>query len=156
MGENPTHQPSFRVIPWPTAEVDAIDAIGGYAEMYWLPILHPTAYVLGRRLASLSVRARVHEGEFLELHAEAVAAAIGVLNAPSDEGEPGLATFRRALRSLCRYRLIAFRGANLEVRTRWPRLPAGLLASLPVPMQHAEPEWWALDGGTVAPDFIER
>lgn len=157
---NPIHAPSFRVLAWPSDPAETVDALGEYAETYWAPILCPTAYLLGRRLVALSIRARVHDGEWLELQAETLARALGVWterepNANSENPNANLAIYHRAMKRLCKFHLVAFRGANLEVRLRWPRLNSGLLSALPVAMQQAEPEWWVREGGPVA-EFVER
>lgn len=146
---------SFRVLPWPSDPPETVDALGLYAETYWLPILHPTAYLLGRRLASLSVRARVHEGGQLVLDAHTLAAALGIANRPNEDPDSAsLQVYGRAMRRLVRYRMVRFRGATAEVRTRWPRLDNGLLSALPVAMQQAEPDYWANEPQSLVADFV--
>lgn len=141
---------SFRVLPWPLDPPESVDALGLYAETYWLPILHPTAYLLGRRLASLSVRAKVIEGNELVLDALTLATALGIANRIGEPNHPTLQVYGRSMRRLVRYRMVKWRDATAEVRTRWPRLDNGLLSALPVEMQQAEPDYWAAEDGRAA------
>lgn len=145
---------SFRVLPWPLDPPESADALGLYAETYWLPILHPTAYLLGRRLASLSVRARVHEGGQLVLDALTLANALGIANRLGEPDHQSLRIYGRAMKRLVRYRMVKFRGATAEVRTRWPRLDNGLLSALPVTMQQAEPDYWIAEPKALVSDFV--
>ncbi len=154
----PTSYPlHFRVLPWERIDVEMVDPLGIYAETYWLPILHPTAYLLGRRFVTLARRAKVFSGERLELDAYDIAHAIGV-SGRTDEPEqsrPSLTVYGRALKRLDRYSLVRIHGATVSVRDRWPRANSGLLSALALPMQLAEPDYWKIEA-PVAPDFIER
>lgn len=149
---NPTHQPRLRILNWPFESRPLVHALGPYCETYWLPVLRPAAYLLGRRLVILSERAGVHDGKELVVEDMTLAFAVGL----AGEEAPGLRLYHRALDRLVRFRLARFHGANLEIRSTWPRIPGGQLARLPEIMQHAEPEWWALSGGEQTPEFIER
>ncbi len=149
-----THPPAtFRLLHWDLISAEEVDPLGPYAETYWLPILHPTAFVLGRRLVTLSRRANVVAGERLELDARTVAHAIGIY----DHGEPSpsLGLYARTLKRLARYRLIRVHGATVAVRNAWPRLDSGLLGALSLPMQLAEPDWWA-NSAVPKAEFVER
>lgn len=152
---------TFRLLPYLAHDEESVDPLGDYAEAYWLPILHPTAYLLGRRLVKLGVRARITEGNDLRLSALDLAYAIGVAGRTDDpEANPSLKVYSRALHRLERYRLTRQRGASVEVRMRWPRLHHGLLSALPEKMQLAEHDYWigelAIAPEGIAPDFIER
>ena len=151
---NPTAIPrTFRVLPWEHVDPEVIDPLGTYAETYWLPILHPTAYLLGRRLVALARRENVAGGGQLELDAYVIAHAIGV-SERTDGGTPSLGVYGKALKRLDRYRLVRIHGATIAVRDRWPRLNHGLLSALSLPMQLAEPEWWKLSAAPTA-EFVE-
>lgn len=150
-----TYPASFRLLVQPTAPDFGTDALGPYAETYWLPMLRPAAYLLARRLVILAGRGQVTEGKVLMLNSVDLALALGLTNQRMDDQTPGLAVFNRALHRLEKYHLAQWQGANLAVRLRWRRLTSGLLASLPDAMQHAEPDWWAL-AGSQSPEFVER
>lgn len=152
---------TFRLLPWLTHIEESADPLGDYAEAYWLPILHPTAYLLGRRLVKLGVRARITEGQTLMLPAIDLACAIGVACRTGDpDARPSLKVYLRAMHRLERYHLTRLRGASVEVKMRWPRLHHGLLSALPEKMQLAEHDYWigelAVAPPGIAPDFIER
>jgi hypothetical protein len=152
---------TFRLLPYLAHDEESVDPLGDYAEAYWLPILHPTAYLLGRRLVKLGVRARITEGQTLLLNGIDLACAIGVAARTDDPGaRPSIKVYLRAMRRMERYRLIRMRGASVEVRMRWPRLHHGLLSALPEKMQLAEHDYWigelAVAPAGIAPDFIER
>lgn len=152
---------TFRLLPWLAHDEESVDPLGDYAEAYWLPILHPTAYLLGRRLVKLGVRARITEGHDLRLPAIDLACAIGVAGRTDEpEARPTIKVYLRALHRLERYRLLRLRGASVEVKMRWPRLHHGLLSALPEHMQLAEHDYWirelAVAPAGIAPDFIER
>jgi hypothetical protein len=149
---NPTHQPRLRILPWSgPISTDEVDARHEYCDTYWLPLIRPAAFVLGRRLVSLSLRFGVHEGKELYVEADVLAPALGLV---PGTGENELRLYRSALERLDRHRLVRFQGANLEVRLTWPRLASHMLARLPVPMQHVEPDWWKLAAGVKA-EFVE-
>ncbi len=147
---------TFRVLPWECVEHEEVDALATYAETYWLPILHPTAFVLGRRLVALARRGDVFAGATLELDAYVIAHAIGV-SERTENGHPSVAVYGRALKRLAHYRLVRIHGATVAVRDRWPRLNSGLLSALALPMQLVEPDHWANEHPPVAlPEFVER
>lgn len=142
---------TFRLLPWHhDVTREHVDPLGGYAETYWLPILHPTAFVLGRRFVTLARRENVAAGGTLELDAHAIAHAVGI----SDPSAPSLAIYGRIIKRLRHYKLLRIHGATIAVKDAWPRLNSGLLSSLTLPMQLAEPDWWALSAGPVA-EFVE-
>lgn len=133
---NPSHYPAtFRVIAWAGAE--GAPAHGSYAESYWLPILHPPAYVLGRRLVDLAV----HDAE---IEARWLAATVGILGKMTVDGQErtSLSTYGRAVRRLEKYHLLRPSDDVLQVRTVWPRLEKGLLAALPDDIAAYEPTMW--------------
>lgn len=129
-------QPStFRLIDWPMPPMEHVDPLGEYAEAYWLPVLRPAAFVLGRRLVSIFAMA-----ETVTLDASALATTLGIINSHAVEiGQDGLRLYHSAAKRLARYKLVRWGPGTCEVRERWPRLPSGLLASLPPQMQSAEP-----------------
>lgn len=129
----------FRLLPWTPDPPESCDPLGTYAETYWLPVLQPAAWAMGRRLVTLQRRA---DGQ-LVLDADVLAAAIGL------EDWRGRAFL--SMDVLSDHRLVRCRGtANLEVRCSWPRLPNRYLRGLPVLMQRAEPDFWAMETPVVA------
>lgn len=137
---------TFRLLEWKTDPPDWCDPLGLYAETYWLPILYPGGYLLGRRLVMLWNR---HVGRNpdaqLELRVADLTPALGFLN----HGAP---RFARVVDRLFYRKLVNVRGDSvMEIKTRWPRLPEHQLAKLPPAMQMAEPEYWEIDGSARAP-----
>ncbi len=117
------------------------------------------SFVLGRRLVTLARRAGVPTGEGnVELDAYFIAHAIGASDRPDSDTTTGrqatVQIFNRAVKTLGRYRLVSVHGATLFVKDRWPRLTSGLLSSLALPMQLAEPDWWNLSVPPAA-EFVE-
>ncbi len=149
------HPPAtFRLLPWDLISAEEVDPLGPYAETYWLPILHPTAYLLGRRLVTLARRENVAGGGRLELDARVIAHAIGVYGR-TESAPPSLAVYGRALKRLNRYQLVRLHGATVAVKDRWSRLPSPLLSALSLPMQLAEPDHWA-NAAVPKAEFVER
>ncbi|HEX7277542.1 MAG TPA: hypothetical protein VF244_09230 [Acidimicrobiales bacterium] len=137
--------PEFRLVPWPSTLTEYCDPLGRYAETYWLPHLFPTAYALGRRLVTLTAQQQA-SGERVPVSSAVLAQALGL------EPHYSAQVFVRALDKLRAYGFVRARGsANLAVRLVWPRLASSKLAVLPVEMQRAEPEHWAIaqQGGVV-------
>lgn len=133
----------FRVLPWAPDPTEWCDPFGLYAETYWLPLLHPVGFVLGRRMVSLWLRHVAQKpDEPLCLSVAVLAPALGITD--PRRGEYAL---RRAVNKLAYRKLARIRGDSVvEVRLRWPRISRISMSSLPSNMQQAEPEFWALDG----------
>lgn len=140
----------FRLLPWDHCDPETVDALGSYAETYWLPILHPTAYLLGRRLVMLRRTTQCRD----PFDSYDMAHAIGV----SERGEygPNLGVYGRALKRLDRYRLVRIHDDTVTVKDRWPRLNGGLLSALSVSMQQGEPDCWAANQDVVNMDVLVK
>lgn len=143
---------SFRLVEWPFPPTENVNPLGVYAETYWLPILHPTSYLLGRRL--VTILARVGDKP-VTLEAINLAHALGIIDREAvDHGGAGLRIYAKAANRLHRYGLVRWRAGSAEVRVRWPRLPDGLLNALPEQMRLAEHDYWLAELGPAA-DFVE-
>ena len=141
---NPSHYPAtFRVVPR-ADHIEGVPAHGSYAEVYWLPILHPTSYVLGRRLVDLALTA-----DGAEIEARWLAASLGILGKLTIDGEERttLSTYGRGLRKLVKFDLLRF-GTDAQVRTVWPRVNKGLMADLPADVRDYEPTMWEAEPRT--------
>lgn len=135
---------TFRLVEWANPPAQNVDPLGRYAEIYWLPILHPTAYLLGRRLVSI----RASDRGYIE--AIALARALGVVDLDAiAKGGGGLRIYAKAANRLERYQLVRWRDDSAEVRLRWPRMAVALMNSLPDGMRHAEHEFWAAESQAV-------
>lgn len=136
---------TFRLVEWANPPAENVDPLGRYAETYWLPILHPTAYLLGRRLVHLHGQLDLfHEPPHLT--AITLAHALGVVDLDAiAKGGGGLRIFAKAARRLERYQLVRWRDDSAEVRLRWPRMSVALLNALPDQMRHAEHEFWSAE-----------
>lgn len=126
--------PQFRVVGTGGEPDPSCDPLGTYAETYWLPVLSPCAYLVGRRLVTLW--RRHPPSERLMLVAKTIAFALGI-------GERQLLACLRQLEAagLVRQR----GGAVVEICDRWPRTPPSEMARMPAEMQHAEPDHWAAE-----------
>lgn len=113
----------FEVRAWPGPDdADNLDPTGSYSEMFWLPHLGPSTWLLARRVLLLP-------GPWDK---RLLATALGI-------GAVGLnSTLERSLERLVKFRLAAAVDDRLLVRVRWPRLPERLLAKLPEEFQTAE------------------
>lgn len=147
MNPSHTHYPAtFRVVPL-SDHTEGVPAHGSYAEVYWLPILHPTSYVLGRRLVDLALTA-----DGAEIEARWLAASLGILGKLVIDGEPRttLGAYGRALRKLVKFDLLRFR-EDAQVRTVWPRVNGGLMADLPPDVRDYEPTMWESERSVLVP-----
>jgi hypothetical protein len=118
-------RPSLELIVWPDEVIDSLghDPHDEYCEQFWLPIVGPSVYLLGRRFVIL-VR---DNPEGLTVPLVSLAGAIGL----------GQGTGRNSplIRSLSR--MVAFGlgrvdpGDRLAVRRRWPPLTAARARRLP-------------------------
>lgn len=133
---------TFRLIDWPSPPMQQVDPLGLYAEAYWLPIIHPTAYLLGRKLVRSLIQSDPDRGS-ATMGALDLAHALGIVDfAALAKGGGGLRIYVRAAKRLERYKLVRWQEDAAEVRARWPRLPAALLVALPEHMREAEPDHW--------------
>lgn len=136
---------TFRVVPL-SDHTEGVPAHGSYAECYWLPILHPSAYVLGRRL----VNHALDSTEVVYVDARWLAASLGILGKLVIDGEErtSLSGYGRAVRKLVKYHLLVFDGNTARVRTVWPRVNQGLLNDLPADVREYEPTMWEAEPRT--------
>lgn len=127
---------TFSVVPLSDG-IEGVPAHGSYAECYWLPILHPSAYVLGRRLVSIALNPA-------EVEARWLAASLGILGKLTIDGEErtSLSGYGRAVRKLVKFNLLCFDSTTARVRTTWPRVNKGLLNDLPADVREYEPTMW--------------
>ena len=132
------NNPQLRVIPWIDNAVDSsgYDVNDPYIEMFWLPVLGPTATWLYRRLVS----GILHDTSGYTVNMAELARGIGVAYT---EGRHN--PFARAL-----HRCVMFGVAQqvalhpvrtVSVRRALPVLPARHLARLPHPLQIAHHDW---------------
>lgn len=108
---------------------DRVDALGPYAEAYWLPHVGPSAYLAARRLL-LTGDATWSK--------EVLAAALGIGHNTGRNS-----TLERALARLESFRLARDVGDVLYVSRHWPRLPDNLLLKMPPGLRVGESEMFA-------------
>jgi hypothetical protein len=135
-----TEDAIIHIVPWKDALVEehgyAID--DPYIEMFWLPILGPTATWLIRRLAG----GLQHDADGYIVDMVDLARGIGVNYTPGRHNP-----FARALS-----RCTMFGAAQqIAVRSVLPQLPARHLSRLPHPLRIAHQDW-LLIGGSIRPD----
>ena len=112
-------------MPWedPVVEATGIDARAAYVELFWLPVLGPTAVWLLRRIAD---RFDAEPAGF-DLDLDRTAAGLGIGGLDSRH-----APLRRALRRCARFRLVRPCGpGEVAVRRTVGPLPRRLLDRLP-------------------------
>lgn len=121
---------SLRVSPWddPYLAEHGHAARSSYVELFWLPILGPTATMLLRRLAIGLEQSP--QGYLLPVVDTARALGLG---SPTTRQSP----FVRALHRCVIYRTARFADDTLQVRPRLPSLHAGQLRRLPTSLQVA-------------------
>lgn len=113
----------FESRPWPLPGPGTHDAFNTYCEVFWLPHIGPTSFLLARRLL-------VAPGPWSKA---VLAAALGVgANGPNSALE-------RSLVRLEAFRLATVVDGTILVRSRWQRLPDRLLAKLPEEIRRIEP-----------------
>ncbi len=115
---------TLQVDPWtdPYLAEHGHDVRSSYVELFWLPILGPTATMLLRRLAI----GLEHSPGGYRLPVVDTARSLG-LGAPTTRQSP----FVRALHRCVIYRCARFTDTGLEVHPRMPSLHAGQLRRLP-------------------------
>lgn len=112
-----------------------------YAELYWLPVIGPTALLLGRRLFALTVGKGAEDYERRAVDVEQLSVALGV-GGHSSKRSPLL----RALRRLHSFGLLSLaEDGFVSLPRRWPPLAARHVARLPAGLQtmhaqHQSPE----------------
>ncbi|MGH9092705.1 MAG: hypothetical protein ACRDZR_15215, partial [Acidimicrobiales bacterium] len=134
-----------RIVPWPDPLVEGsgVDVLGPYVELFWLPVLGPSATWLLRRLVA-GLRARPH-GFHLDL--EEAARSLG-LGGVGGRRSP----FRRALLRCARYGVARHQGSDvLAVRLVVGPVPERHLLRLPLPLQEQHRRWLARE----RPDTID-
>jgi len=122
---------SLDVVDWSDPVVAGLgfDAHSEYVEMFWLPVLGPTATWLLRRL----VRA-VRTAEPIDGPSTAAELGIG--------WETGrINPFLRALQRLDRFGLVRTEGDRLAVRTMVPPIASRQMQRLPEHLRRAHPAW---------------
>jgi len=127
--------PRLRIVPWedPVADPHGVHPGSRYVELYWLPVIGPSATWLLRRL---SYGLEMQAGGF-DLDLGETARSLGLGDRLSKN-----APFRRALLRLCTFELARAHGVGgLAVRTRIPPLPLRHLERLPVSLQLSHRRW---------------
>jgi hypothetical protein len=127
----------LRILPWsdPVVEEGGVDVLGPYVELFWLPVLGPSATWLLRRMVA-GLRARP-SGFHLDL--EETARALG-LGGVGGRRSP----FRRALLRCTRYGVARHQGHDaLVVRLVLGPLPDQQLHRLPRSLQVQHQRWAA-------------
>ncbi len=116
-------------------ESSGFDVLDPYVELFWLPVLGPSATLLLRRLAS---GLRTNPGGY-DLELDLAARALG-LGAAGGRRSP----FRRAILRCTRYGAARHLGDDrLAVRRRLSALPSRHLRRLPAPLQAQHRRWEA-------------
>jgi hypothetical protein len=119
----------------PVVESSGFDVLGSYVELFWLPVLGPSATLLLRRLAA-GLRAR--PGGY-DLPLDEAARALG-LGGVGGRRSP----FRRAILRCTRYGVARHLGEDrLAVRRRLTVLPERQLRRLPNSLQAHHARWEA-------------
>lgn len=115
----------FEAVPWRDPVLDGVglDALGPYAEAYWLPIIGPSPYLLARRLI-------IQPGAWGK---GLLATSVGVGHKTN-----GTSVLERSLARLEGFGLVAVRNEKLYVRLRWSRVTNRMLAKLPPYLQKSE------------------
>jgi hypothetical protein len=129
------HPAALRVVAWLEPKVDefGIDARSHYVEIFWLPVLGPTATWLVRRIADRLETDR--EGFDLQLHD--TARSLGLKT--SDQAH---APLRLAIDRCVRYGLaLRVDDCGLSVRRFVPLVPRRLLIRLPTSIQEMHRSW---------------
>jgi hypothetical protein len=124
-------RPSVYVEPWPDSVIDSLgnNPHDTYCERFWLPIVGPSVYLLGRRFV-----------DWLDVNPDGLTVPLVPLSAAIGLGQ-GTSRTSPLIRSLAR--MVAFglarvdTGDRLAVRRRWPPLTAARASRLP--------EWLARD-----------
>lgn len=119
----------------PVVESSGFDVLGSYVELFWLPVLGPSATLLLRRLAA-GLRARP-DGYDLELDEAAQALGLGGVGGRRSP-------FRRAILRCTRYGVARHLGEDgLAVRRRLTTLPERQLRRLPSSLRAQHRRWEA-------------
>lgn len=95
------------------------------AELYWLPIIGPTAFLVGRRLAHW-----LDGTEIIVVGLDVLAKMLGVGN-----GDRVGAALPRAMNRLVGFNLARWQRGDLGLRTTWPPLTARQFDRLPEALQ---------------------
>ncbi len=121
------------VLPWhdPIVEPLGFDAHSDYVELFWLPILGPTASWALRRLAA----GFEAYPEGYELDLEETAAALGLSLAQGPQSQ-----FHKALQRCVLFGLMRNLQAGIAVRRIVPPLTVRQTRRLPLHLQHAHSE----------------
>jgi hypothetical protein len=128
------------VVAWddPVVESSGFDALSPYVELFWLPVLGPSATLLLRRLVA-GLRARPN-GYDLQLDEAAQALGLGGVGGRRSP-------FRRAILRCTRYGVARHLGDDrLAVRRRLTALPERQLRRLPGSLQAQHHRWEATAG----------
>lgn len=105
---------------------DRVDALGSYAESYWLPHVGPSAYLAARRFLLTG------DGTWAKVD---LAAALGI----GHNAGPN-STLERALARLESFHFASDIEGVLYVRRYWTRLPYKLLDRMPASLRAGEAE----------------
>jgi hypothetical protein len=134
----PATQSSIKVIRWhdPVVETHGYAVDDPYIEMFWLPILGPTATWLARRLAS----GLLHHPEGYICEMNELAQALGVSYTQGRHNPFARALPRCSMFGVSQY--VAQEPVyTVSVRTVMPHLPARHLARLPQQLRIAHQDW---------------
>jgi hypothetical protein len=134
----PATQSSIRVIRWndPVVETQGYAVDDPYIEMFWLPILGPTATWLARRLVS----GLLHQPEGYVCEVTELAQALGVSYTQGRHNPFARALHRCSMFGVSQY--VALEPVyTVSVRTVLPHLPVRHLARLPLQLRIAHQDW---------------
>jgi hypothetical protein len=108
-------RPQFPIVEWTTLAA-CHDVCSRYCERFWLPIIGPTAYLAGRRLAD--ELGDVDAGELVYVDLVELGSSLGV-----GTGTGRHTSINRSLIRLQDYGLVQQVDEQLQVRLGWPELP---------------------------------
>lgn len=147
-GPLPTRR--LHVVAWddPVVDSSGFDVLGAYVELFWLPVLGPSATLLLRRLAA---GLRAEPGGF-DLELDVAARALG-LGGVGGRRSP----FRRAILRCTRYGVARHLADDRLAVRRWlTALPERHLQRLPEPLQAQHRRWEPLPAARPATIDVAR
>ncbi len=136
-------RPSLEIFAWADEVIDALghDPHDSYCEHFWLPIVGPSVYLLGRRF----VVWLADNPDGLTVPLAPLSAAIGL-----GQGTGRTSPLIRSLSRMAAFGLARVApGDRLAVRRRWPPLAAGRVRRLPgwLAQEHDDALRAAVDAG---------
>ncbi|MEY3805528.1 MAG: hypothetical protein RIR69_340 [Actinomycetota bacterium] len=135
-----SHDSLIRVIPWtdPVVEATGYPIDDPYVEMFWLPILGPTATWLARRLVSGLVHSTDVNGYTCDM--TDLASALGV-SYTHGRHSPFVRALQRCAMFGVSENIAVEPIRTIAVRTMLPRIPHRHLARLPHQLRIAHEDW---------------